>query len=180
MTNGTLWQPEHPAGHAPYCVTPSHPPGEWCAADPVEPDTMKGRPSHAWLLDHPAAMRFVLNESGLAELADRYPVEDDHSALLALETAILGNGVSSPPLITGPCELAIDLLADGGGEIDGYRVIIRPDESEDAPWLASHICRVSYFGMLDEADENGGLYDPAEIVQAAVATANQLLAWRQQ
>jgi hypothetical protein len=123
--------------------------------------------------------RFVLDESGLAGLAENYPVDDDHSALLMLETAIIGNGESSPPLITGPCELAIDLLANSSGEIDGYRVIIRPDDSDDAPWLASHICRVSYLEPLPEPDENGGLYDTAEIVRDAVQTANELLEWSQ-
>jgi hypothetical protein len=122
-------------------------------------------------------MQFTLNETGLADLAERYPVEDDHSALLALETAILGNGGFSSPLITGPCELSVDLLANGYGVIDGYRLLIRPSEDADDPFLASHIQRVTDLIPLTAPDDDGGLYDTAEIIRSAVRAANELLAW---
>lgn len=119
--------------------------------------------------------QFTLDYSGLAALVVAYSVATDHDALLALEAAL--PGTSDHPLITGPCEMAVDLLADGDGEIDGYRIIIRPDDAPDAPWLASHICRVSYLDELREPDEEGGLYDPAEVIENAVKTANELLDW---
>lgn len=52
-----LWQPEHPAGHAPYCVRLSHSLSAYCSADPSEPATLHGRPSKAWHRDHPAAQK---------------------------------------------------------------------------------------------------------------------------
>lgn len=51
-----LWQPEHPAGHAPYCVSPAHSLGVYCSASPSEPATLHGQPSQAWHRDHPAAV----------------------------------------------------------------------------------------------------------------------------
>jgi hypothetical protein len=52
---GALWQPEQPAGHAPWCVTPYHSLGRRCEAGPDEPQTLRGRPSRAWRRDHPDA-----------------------------------------------------------------------------------------------------------------------------
>jgi hypothetical protein len=121
------------------------------------------------------AARFTLDYAGLADLVVNYSVATDHDALLAIESAL--PGTADRPLITGPCELAVDLLADGDGAIDGYRIIIHPDEDPGAPWLASHICRVSYFDELPEPNEESGLYDPAEIIENAVKTANELLEW---
>jgi hypothetical protein len=125
--------------------------------------------------------RFTLNESRLPELADpelgdRFPVVTDHDVLMLLEAVL--PGTSDSPLIDGPCEMAIDLLADEDGLIDGWRVIIRPDEEHtDAPWLSSHINRVSYLEPLPEPTENDGRYDPAAIIRDAVALANELLDW---
>jgi hypothetical protein len=123
--------------------------------------------------------QFVLDKTRLPELAGDYPVSDDRSALLALETAILGNGEHSSPLITGPCDLGVDLLANGDGEIDGYRIVIHPSADDDEPYISSQIQRVSYFTPLAEPTEDGDLYDTAEIVLSAVMTANELLAWAQ-
>jgi hypothetical protein len=121
--------------------------------------------------------QFELDEDRLPELAG-YPVENDHDALLLLEAALDLSGDRDGPAVTGPCELAIDLLADGDGEIDGWRIIIHPDEEyPDAPWLASSIRRVSYLELLPEPTEDGGLYDPAVIIRDAVDTANGMLAW---
>lgn len=50
--SGIAWQPEEPAGHAPYCAHPSHSLTAYCAADPAEPATMRGEPSEAWKRDH--------------------------------------------------------------------------------------------------------------------------------
>jgi hypothetical protein len=50
----TLWRPEEPAGHEPWCVWPEiHPATDWCASDPTEAGTMEGKPSKAWLAAHP-------------------------------------------------------------------------------------------------------------------------------
>jgi hypothetical protein len=50
----TLWRPEEPAGHEPWCVWPEvHPASDWCASDPTEAGTMEGKPSKAWLAAHP-------------------------------------------------------------------------------------------------------------------------------
>jgi hypothetical protein len=51
--SGTIWDTEHPGGHAPYCVSPVHSLITYCAADESEPATMRGEPSKAWLRDHP-------------------------------------------------------------------------------------------------------------------------------
>lgn len=52
--SATTWQPEDPAGHAPYCAYPgAHPPGQACAASERDPATLAGKPSRAWLRAHP-------------------------------------------------------------------------------------------------------------------------------
>ena len=117
--------------------------------------------------------RFELDYSGLASLVMNYPVEDDHSAMLAIEAAL--PGTADRPLISGPCEMAVDLLADGDGEIDGYRIIIRPNDT--SPWLATHIQRVSYLEQWDDPTDPGDLYDTAQIIELAVQGANELLEW---
>src|SRR5262245_54181249 len=89
------------------------------------------------------ATEFTLDEARLADLAARYEIETDHDALLALEAVILGDG-DGGPLLDGPCEVHVDLLADADGELDGYRVLLHPEDDPAAPWLASHIQRVSY------------------------------------
>lgn len=49
----TLWRPEEPAGHDPFCVRPDvHPPSVRSAADPADPPTMQGRPSKSWVAAH--------------------------------------------------------------------------------------------------------------------------------
>lgn len=50
----TLWRPEHPAGHEPFCASPHHSLTTYCRASELEPQTLKGEPSQAWLRDHPA------------------------------------------------------------------------------------------------------------------------------
>lgn len=119
--------------------------------------------------------QFTLDESRLAELAGRYPVETDHDALLAIEAAL--PEINEDPLITGPCEIAIELLADNDGEIDGWRVIISPDRAPDGPWIGGPIERAHYRETLDEPTEDGGIYDTAEIIRDTVTRANELLAW---
>ena len=111
---------------------------------------------------------FTLDESRLADAAGRYEIETDHDALLALEAVILGDG-DGGPMLAGPCEVAIDLLADADGELDGYRIILHPDAGEATPWLASSIQRVSYH----RSDGR----DTAGIIRDLVRVANSLLAW---
>jgi hypothetical protein len=123
--------------------------------------------------------RFTLDESRLPELAACHPVETDHDAMMALDAAIHpGEG---EPLITGPCEMAVDSLANGDGEIDAWRVIIRPPDEDHpgAPWLGGQVQSVEYLDRLPEPDEEGGLYDPAVILRDAVDAANELLDWYQ-
>jgi hypothetical protein len=115
--------------------------------------------------------QFTLDESRLALVAGRYEIGTDHDALLALEAVILGDG-DGGPLLAGPCEIAVDLLADQDGELDGYRVILHPDAGEAAPWLASGIQRVSY-----HRDDGRGT---AEIIRDFARVANSLLAWHQE
>ena len=114
---------------------------------------------------------FTLDESRLAHVAGRYEIETDHDALIALESVILGDG-DNGPLLAGPCEIAVDLLADADGELDGYRIILHPAAGETAPWLASGIQRVSYH-------RDAG-HDTAGIIRDFVRVANSLLAWHQQ
>jgi hypothetical protein len=122
--------------------------------------------------------RFRVDEAGLADLAERYPVEDDHSAFLAIETAILGDdGNQAHAVIRGGCEVAVELLANGDGELDGYRMLIHPSSDLGDPWIAGHIERVIDREQLPEPDEGGGAYDPAAIIRDAAAEASRLLAW---
>ena len=113
---------------------------------------------------------FTLDDSRLADVASRYEIETDHDALLALETVILGDG-DSGPLLDGGCEIGVDLLADAEGEIDGYRIILHPDEDLSAPWLASSIQRVSYH--RDDGRDTAG------IIRDFVRVANSLFTWNQ-
>jgi hypothetical protein len=123
-------------------------------------------------------MQFTINETALADLADRYPVEDDHSAFLAIETAILGNwGDGADAVIQGGCEVAVDLLANSDGEIDGYRMLIHPSGDLSAPWIAGHIERTIDREPLPEPTEDGGTYDTAQIIRDAAQAASELLAW---
>jgi hypothetical protein len=114
---------------------------------------------------------FTLDESRLAHVAGRHEIETDHDALLALEAVILGDG-DSDPLLAGPCEIAVDLLADADGELDGYRIILHPAADEAAPWLASGIQRAS-----SHRDDGR---DAAGIIRDFVRVANSLLAWHQE
>src|SRR5207342_2078075 len=69
-----IWQPEHPAGHAPFCAHPSHSLITYCSASEDDPVTLQGKPSRAWFRDHPGTdPRFPLilasrDELDLAEL----------------------------------------------------------------------------------------------------------------
>lgn len=119
--------------------------------------------------------RFELDYSGLASLVFEHCVASDQDALLAIEAALPGTG--DHPLISGPCEIAVDLLADGDGEIDGYRIIIHPAPDPSEPWIASPICRVSDVEQWDDPADPDDLYDTAEIIENAVRTANELLEW---
>jgi hypothetical protein len=98
----------------------------------------------------------------LGDFAERYPVEDDHSAALAIDTAI------SDGLITGPdgWEIGVDLLANLDGELDGYRILVTPPR---ARWhLASP--------MLSTLPGYIGTPDTLDVLREAVTTANDLLA----
>jgi hypothetical protein len=125
------------------------------------------------------AAQFGVDESRLADLAARYPVNDDHGAFLALEAAILGDdGNQATAVITGgPCDLAVEALADANGEVDGYRLLIHPATDLAAPWTASHVERVSDRDTLAEPTRDGGTYDTAEIIRDAATLANELLTW---
>ena len=125
--------------------------------------------------------RFGLDESRLADVAGRYPVTDDHSAFLALETAIRGrDGDPATAVITGgPCDLAVELLANEYGELDGYRLLIHPAANLTDPWIASNTESVTGRDRLAEPDEDGGIYNTAQIIRDAVTLANELLAWSQ-
>lgn len=129
------------------------------------PSPEPGRPSRqaqpAW---------FTLDESRLAELADNFEIVTDHDALLALETAIQGDSYR-PPVLSGPCEIAVDLLENSDGETDGYRALLRPDPGADAPWLASGIQRVS--------DHRGDGLDTAGIIADFARLASSLFSWHQ-
>jgi hypothetical protein len=109
---------------------------------------------------------FILDESRLADVAGRYEIENDHDALLALEAVIHGDSDGS--LLLGcPCEVAIDLLANADGELDGYRIVLHPAADENLPWLASSIQRAS------EHRDNGR--GTAGIIRDFVRVANSLL-----
>ena len=125
--------------------------------------------------------QFGLDESRLADVAGRYPVTDDHSAFLALETAIRGHdGDPATAVITGgPCDLAVELLANEYGELDGYRLLIHPAANLTDPWIASNTESVTGRDRLAEPDEDGGIYNTAQIIRDAVTLANELLAWSQ-
>jgi hypothetical protein len=91
---------------------------------------------------------------------ERYPVDDDHGGALAIDTAI-GDG-----LITGPdgWEIAVDLLANLDGELDGYRILVtRPGQ---AWYLASEVLSVL----------PGTEPDTMDVFREAVTAANDLLA----
>jgi hypothetical protein len=80
--------------------------------------------------------------------------------------------VHDGPLLGGPCEITVDLLAGPDGEIDSYRALLRPDAGESAPWLASDIQRV-----FEHRDS--GL-DAAGIIRHFAQLASSLLAWHQE
>jgi hypothetical protein len=113
---------------------------------------------------------FTLDESRLDGVAARYPIDTDHDALLALTTVVEGDRAGGPLLI-GPCGIDVALLTDADGDIDGYRVILLPDDDEDAPGLASRIQRVSELHVAG--------YDTAGIIRHFVHVANDLLALHQ-
>jgi hypothetical protein len=117
-------------------------------------------------------MKFQLDEARAAEVgfAERFPVEDDHSAMLAIDQAIAGD---DDIVITGPegpspgtdtevTEMAVDLLADGDGKIDGFRILVRLPGG--LFWRASEIQRVPWGGQ-----------DTLAVLRVAVAAANGLL-----
>lgn len=141
----------------------------WTLRQPIEGDYGFLVPPRPGTAASPAAStgrRFTVNENLLQALSDRYyPVDSDHEAVLLLNEAIMGD----EPVITGPCEIAAELLADDDdGSVDGWRIII----SFGGPWLGAEISRVSY----RTRDGNGG-YSPAEILRDAVDAANGLLSW---
>jgi hypothetical protein len=72
--------------------------------------------------------------------------------------------------------LAVELLADADGELDGYRILIHPTSDPADPWIASNIERVSDREPLDQPTGSGGIYDTAEIIRDAVKIANDPLA----
>lgn len=124
------------------------------------------------------ANQFGVDEPRLADLAARYPVEDDRSAFLALQAAIQGDDDDPAAVITGgPCDLAVELLADADGQTSGYRLLVHPAADLAAPWIASNVEEVIDRDMLAEPTEDGGTYDTAQIVRDAAITANGLLTW---
>jgi hypothetical protein len=157
--------------------------GEWTYAH------VRSEPGHlvaVQLADvrHPAG-RFWIDEGALAELAELCPVYDDQDAAGVLTTAMLGSdGDQAHAVIRGGCEIAADLLADHAehGEVDGWRIIIHPSSDLDAPWIASHIFRVSDLDRMQASpdepyDDREGSYDTAEIIRETVRTANEMLKW---
>ena len=118
-------------------------------------------------------MKFQLDEAWAAKVgfAERFPVEDDHSAMLAIDQAIAGD--DDDIVITGPegpfpstdvqvTEMAVDLLADGDGNIDGFRILVRLPGG--LFWRAGEIQRVPWGGQ-----------DTLAVLRVAVAAANVLL-----
>jgi hypothetical protein len=113
---------------------------------------------------------FRLDEARLADFAGDCTVDDDLDAFLVIETAIQGLGADDP-LITGPCQLAIDLLANSSGEPDGYRLLI----PHGTHWAASKVQSVTEMTQNEGAALRESLYDPAEILRGAMLIANELL-----
>lgn len=143
-----------------------HDTGEYLSAAQLEALDRARAKVYAEFGTQPAG--FTLDESRLADLADQYEIETDHDALLALETAIQGDH-NGGPLLTGPCEIAVELLANGDGEPDGYRLLLRPDPDPAAPWLAGDVQLA--------ADQRGNGLDTAEIIREFARAASSLLAW---
>jgi hypothetical protein len=113
-------------------------------------------------LDPQQPETFTLDEAAAAgrNFAENYPVEDDHSAAVAITEAITSG------LITGPAgyEMAVDLLANLDGELDGYRILVsREGESR---YLAGEVLNI------EPEDET----DTMDVLRTAVTIANGLLA----
>ena len=110
--------------------------------------------------------QFILDEDYAVSVgfADRYPVEDNESAVRAIEAALLGTGDNADICISNLAgvEFAIDILADGDGAIDGYRILVR--RRSEPYYLASTI---RGFGSGD-----GTL----SVLRDAVEDANDLVA----
>jgi hypothetical protein len=119
---------------------------------------------------HDPVTEFTLDERRLPDVAARYPIETDHDALLALETVIRGDRAGGP-LLKRPCGIAVDLLTNADGEIDGYRIILRPERDADAPGLASGIQRASHHRAAGR--------DTTGIIRDFTRVANSLLARHQ-
>jgi hypothetical protein len=105
---------------------------------------------------------FILSESRAAgsNFAENYPVEDDHSAALAIDSAI-GDGLVICP---DGYSISVDLLANLDGEIDSYRILARPD---GAPW---------FWASEMECIMPGTEPDTMTVLREAVTAANALLA----
>jgi hypothetical protein len=110
---------------------------------------------------------FTLDEAragedfGEGDFADRYPVEDEHSAALAIDAAMQAGLITSPEGYT----VGVDLLANLDGEIDGWRILVRRDPYDG--WrMASEMLAVLPGTELDTLD----------VLREAVTMANELLA----
>ena len=112
-----------------------------------------------------AAAEFTLNEPAARELAEQYPFElDDRdewedTAYLLIEAAISDGPITGPAGI----DLAVDRLADGNGDLDGYAILVGAVWDY---WLRSPIIRVN----TAAAPPRG-----TEILQDAVKKANNML-----
>ena len=108
---------------------------------------------------------FRLDEAAATEsdFAARYPVEDDHSAMLAIDQAT--NGDDDDICITGPdgWTMYVDLTADGDGKLDGYRILVQQDGASF--YLAAYTDSVGW-------QENPPTLD---VLRDAAATASHLI-----
>ena len=112
------------------------------------------------------AQRFTLDEAAAEEtkFAERYSVEDDCSAAVAIDQA--ANGSDEDIVITGPegWTLYVDLLADFDSDVDSYRILVKPPGTQ---FMLASIASDSI--PFPEGS------DTMDVLRWAVDTANQLI-----
>jgi hypothetical protein len=116
------------------------------------------------------AQQFTLDEDAAAEtgFAERYPVEDNHSAALAIDQA--AHGDDEDLIITGPdgWTFYADLLANNDGDLDAYRILVQPPGANFL--LASTVECIPWPEGSDTLD----------VLRRAVDAANELIREYQQ